>query len=522
MASPQATGSMALLLSAAKQEGVTSTSPAALRRAVYSSAVWNSTIPAYLQGRGQIDVPAAWSLFRMGLDASVITTSAPVCTEVWNVLGKNSGTGVYNRCAPDAGGQAPGSTKTYPVKITRTTGKAKSGIYALSLKGNDGTFTVSPSSVSLPLNTPVTVNVTATPTAGGHSTTMLIDDPQTKGVDGSMMAVVAAGKSFDAPDYTVAETGVAKRNVAQSYFVTVPQGAKALTVSMSGLAPNSQTRFLTFHPYGLPLDNTSTPNCYSNYGDGTGGDHCPPAGRTYANPTPGVWEVLVEARRTSPLLNNPFTVTAGVVGVEVDPAGQTLPSVVAGQATPLSWEVKNLFSGVTATAVGSDLGSAKTATPTIADGTKQTYTVEVPEGATRLDVSIGHTSDKGADLDLFVDGPGGKKQSADGDAEEAVSYAKPLAGTYTVTVDGYSVPTGTTTYDYVDVFYGGSLGSIAIDAPSTFPLAAGATHTVHGSVTASSAPAAGRSLFGTMTVQDPAGIVLGAGSVRVSAVTAAP
>ena len=62
MASPQATGSMALLLSAAKQEGVTSTSPAALRRAVYSSAVWNSTIPAYLQGRGQIDVPAAWAL----------------------------------------------------------------------------------------------------------------------------------------------------------------------------------------------------------------------------------------------------------------------------------------------------------------------------------------------------------------------------------------------------------------------------------------------------------------------------
>ena len=59
-----------------------------------------------------------------------------------------------------------------------------------------------------------------------------------------------------------------------------------------------------------------------------------------------------------------------------------------------------------------------------------------------------------------------------------MSYANPAAGTYTVTVDGYSVPAGSTTYDYVDVFYGGSLGSISVDAARrTFALAAGATHT---------------------------------------------
>ena len=199
--------------------------------------------------------------------------------------------------------------------LTRSTGaKSQPGNFRLSFKGNDGTFSVSPSRLALPVNKAQTIKITAKPTAGAHSATLLIDDPETEGLDGSMMAVVAAGKSFDAPDYTVAETGVAKRNVAQSYFVTVPKGAKALTVSMSGLAPNSQTRFLAFHPYGLPLDNTSTPNCYSNYGDGSG-NGCPPASRTYANPTPGVWEILVEARRTSPLLNNPFTLTAGVVGV---------------------------------------------------------------------------------------------------------------------------------------------------------------------------------------------------------------
>ena len=142
---------------------------------------------------------------------------------------------------------------------------------------------------------------------------------------------------------------------------------------MSGLAATSQTRFLTFHPYGLPLDNTSTPNCYSNYG--TNGNGCPPDKRTYANPTPGVWELLVESRRTSPLLDNPFTLTASVVGVQVDPASQTIPSASAGVPAPVSWTATNQFGPVTATATGGPLGSAKQDRPTIANGAKLTYTV---------------------------------------------------------------------------------------------------------------------------------------------------
>jgi hypothetical protein len=407
------------------------------------------------------------------------------------------------------------------VTLTRSTGvKSKPGSFRLSFKGNDGTFSVSPSRLALPVNKAQTIEITAKPTAGAHSATLVIDDPNTVGLDGSMMAVVAAGKAFTAPSYTVNETGVAKRNVARSYFVTVPKGAKALTVSMSGLAANSQTRFLTFHPYGLPLDNTSTPNCYSNYG--TNGNGCPPDKRTYANPTPGVWELLVESRRTSPLLDNPFTLTASVVGVQVDPASQTVPTASAGVPVPVSWTATNQFGPVTATATGGPLGSAKQDRPTIANGAKVTYTVEVPAGSDRLDVSIGHPSDNAADLDLFVEGPSGKKQSADGDSEEAVSYTNPAKGTYTVTIDGYSVPSGSTAFDYLDVFYAGALGSIAVDEPATFSLGAGASHPVTGSVTALVAPAAGRSLFGAMTVKDPSGTAIGSGTVTVSAVTAAP
>jgi hypothetical protein len=70
----------------------------------------------------------------------------------------------------------------------------------------------------------------------------------------------------------------------------------------------------------------------------------------------------------------------------------------------------------------------------------------------------------------------------------------------------------------MDVYFSPALG--AVTAPSTMAtLAAGATTTVTGSVTAASVPPAGRSLFGEMTVVTDEGAVLGRGSVAITAVT---
>jgi hypothetical protein len=517
MASPQAAGSMTLLLSAAKQAGVTNSDPAALRRAVYSSAKWNKAIPAFLQGHGQIDVPAAWALFKQNLTASHIDTSAPVCTEIWKLLGRDIGTGLYNRCADGAGGQAPNSSKSYNVTLTRTDGPAQSGNYKLSFLGNDGTFALSQSKVSLPLNTPVTIRVTAKPKVGAHSAVLNIDDAKTKGLDGSMMAAVAAGEQYPTSSYTITKNGTAKRNEAQRYYVTVPAGVKALEVSMSGRSAGSQTRFLAFHPYGVPLDSTSTPNCYSNYGTPEG-NGCNPNVRAYTDPLPGVWEILVEARRTSPLLSNPFTLTTKLLGATVDPAQITLDSVAANTPTPVQWTATNQFADVTATASGGPLGSAMSDTPTIADGAQQEFTVDVPAGSSRLDVSIGNAADPNADLDLYVTGPSGDKQSADGDSEEAVSYASPEPGTYTVTIDGFDVPSGSTTYDYRDVFFSSALGEIAVDGtPFDFPK--GASRVIDGTVTTAQAAADGRSLFGSMLISSSSGAVLGRSDVLINAVT---
>ncbi len=87
-------------------------------------------------------------------------------------------------------------------------------------------------------------------------------------------------------------------------------------------------------------------------------------------------------------------------------------------------------------------------------------------------------------------------QSADGDSEESVTLNNPVAATYIVLVDGFYVPAGTTTYNYIDVFTKTpSFGSISVtDANALRP--AGASWTVPATVTAAEAPTAGRVLAG--------------------------
>ncbi|MFI5074371.1 MAG: S8 family serine peptidase [Actinomycetales bacterium] len=516
MASPQAAGAAALLVGAArsKQQGVT---PAQLRQAIYSSAKYQDDIPAFAQGNGFFDVQGAWLLLKTNLDTRSFASSAPVCTPISDFLATPGvGQGIYNRCATTAGGQKPGETKAYNVTVTRTSGPAGAIRHDISWIGNDGTYQ-SPKSVSLRLNVPTTVTVVTKAGAGAHGALMQFDDPATAGVDFRVMNTIIVSNDTTAPGYGFTATGENERNHTQSCFVTVPQGATSLQVNLGGIATGSQTRFIAIDPYGVPADPTSTPLCYLNYVNPA--NTCKADERSYDNPLPGVWEIEVEARRTSPVLNNPFQIRAEILGVTVSPAVVTLPSVTAGVGTPVTWTVTNNYGPVAMKGQGGPLGSANAQRPTIADGAEQSYTVVVPAGATRLDVAINNTSDPGADLDLFVyRGATLVGQSADGDSNESVSLANPAAGEYTVRIDGYSVPSGSTQYDYRDVFYSPALGTLS--APSTLVnLVNGQSTTISGTVTAVSAPSAGRQLFGELVVVSDQGAVLGRGSVIIGAVT---
>ncbi|MFI1420350.1 S8 family serine peptidase [Streptomyces sp. NPDC020731] len=513
MASPQAAGASALLLSAAKRKHIDLT-PAELRTALTSTAEHIKGVQAYEEGAGLIDIEDAWDAIRDGATAHDYTVKAPVDTAIDQFLGTPGfGTGLYDR----EGGLKTGQKKTYDITITRTSGPDRAVRHELGIENNAGhTFRiVGDDDVRLPLNEPVTVKVQAAPRSAGIKSAILeVDDPRTEGVDQQILSTVVVSAPLE---HTFSASGTAQRNSTTSYFVTVPEGAKTLEVAMSGLKGRSQTRFIAIHPYGVPADSTSTPDCYHNYNDGNG---CRPDLRAYENPQPGVWEIEVEARRTSPLLDNPYKLDVAVLGAAFAPETVTVPEAKVGTPAAVSWKVTNGFAALDGKLVGGPLGSSKTERPAIGTGDTHTTTVEVPAGATSLDVAIGNVSDASADLDLKVYDQDGNQvgQSADGDSEESVSIASPAAGTYTVEVVGYSVPAGSTDYDYRDVFFSASLGSVDVGGSAPVRLGTGDSASVSGDVTVAAAAPEGRAFFGRVQLVNARGTVAGVGNVAIEKV----
>ncbi|MDT0419806.1 serine protease, partial [Streptomyces sp. DSM 41982] len=155
-----------------------------------------------------------------------------------------------------------------------------------SWKNNNGTFKLSsPEYVSLPLDVPVTLKVTAkAKKAGVHSAILELDDSKTIGIDHQVLSTVVVAHELKHPTYAFKNSSSVQRNGTTSYFFNVPEGAKTLEVALSALRSGSQTRFIALHPYGTPVDPTSTVNCYPNYENPA--NVCRPDVRSYKDPYP--------------------------------------------------------------------------------------------------------------------------------------------------------------------------------------------------------------------------------------------
>ena len=526
MASPQTAGAAALLVSAAKQTN-RQHQPAQLRQALISSASVLteanpdfSRIPISRQGNGLVRVGAAWDLLKTNIKTAEISGFVDVHTVLSGFLARPGvGVGIYDR-----EGVAVGDSYTRTYHFVRTKGGSQPANYNVSWVGDAGSFS-SPASISLPLNQPVEFQVTVNAaTAGEHSAIMNLDDPATAGIDYRTMNTVIASEAFAADNnYTVTHTGDIDKAQVQSYFFRVPSGAPALKVDFSGPSATpgtGQARFLRWHPYGVGIDSNAVSNCYVGLACATGS----PNSRTTTNPLGGVWEVTVDARRTSDTDNAPYTLTTSILGATVTPNPDVIASATIGVPVARSYTLTNLFGAFTGRAVGGgSLGSALMQTPTIANGDTQQYDVTVAAGSTSLRASINNPSDPAADLDLFVFNCTSGTcvlagQAADGDSDESVTIANPAAGAWRVVVDGFAVPSGATTYNYVDVFVNPAFGSVAVtDANALRP--AGSSWTVPGSVTANAAPATGRVLLGAVQVRTDTNVLIGSGDVIVQNVT---
>jgi len=523
MAAPQATGGAALLISAAKQTGVMF-QPPQLRQAINSSArLLNTTrFQVYEQGNGLLDVGAAWNLLSTNIKDTQISSSVPVNTLLSGFLKTPGfGVGIYDR-----EGVTAGQTYTRQYMLTRTKGGNTPTTFVLQWVGNDGTFS-SQSTIKLPKGTPTALNVTVHPTtAGAHSAILNIDDPTTVGVDYQTMNVVIAANEFNAGNnYSVTNSGTVGRNNALHFFYRIPANTPAFKVDFSGPSATpgtGQARFLTFHPYGVGIESNASTSCYLPSAGSCVGS---PSSRTIVNPLAGVWELTVEARRTSDIDPVPFTLTASILGASVSPNPDTIASATIGTPIARSYTLTNLFGAFTGRAVGTSLGSAKIETPSasIGVGVTRPYPIVVTAGSTSLRATIGGTSDAGADLDLYVDNCTGGPcvqvgSSADGDSEESVTINNPAAGNWQVRVVGFAIPSGNTTYNYVDVFANAAFGSVSVtDANAVRP--SGASWTVPGSVVANSAPASGRVLLGNVQVRTDTNILVGSGDVVVQSVS---
>jgi hypothetical protein len=519
MAAPEATGAAALLLSAAKATSVQK-QPNQLREALTSSARYLDRFGAHEQGNGLIDVGAAWNLLRTNLKPISISSSVATHTVLSGFLATPGvGKGIFDR-----EGVAADDSYTRTYTFTRNTGAPGAVTYALSWTGNDGTFG-SPTSVTLTRGVPAQVVVTVHPTSPGvHSAILNLNDQSTAGIEYQTMNTVVAAEDFSAANnYSITHSGTIGRNQSTSFFFRVPAGVPALKVDLAGggNTPGAgQIRFLRFHPYGVGLEDNSSLSCYNPTSGSCAGS---PTSRTVSNPLAGVWEVTVEARRTSDVENAPFSLTASILGASVAPDPDTIASATVGVPVARSYTLTNLFGTFTGRGVGTTFGSAMQLVPSIAPGSQQQRVVNVEPGSTSLRATIGSTSDPAADLDLYVYNCTTGTcvlagQSADGDSEESVTIANPAAGAWVTLVDGFAVPSGSTTFNYVDVFVNPAFGTISVtDANAERP--AGSSWTVPASGTVASAPASGRVLLGNVQVRTDANVLVGQGDVIVQNVT---
>jgi hypothetical protein len=246
--------------------------------------------------------------------------------------------------------------------------------------------------------------------------------------------------------------------------------------------------------------------------------------RSYEDPLPGVWEIEVESRRTSPMLDNPFTVTGTALGTTFDPETVVIDEAQTGTPSPVSWQVTNGFAAIDGGSLAAgELGSAMTDRPSIAEGEYATTTVAVPEGASEFSAVIGGTSDPAADLDLYVylgegDGRELVGSSTSSASDETVTLPDPAAGTYTVEVHGYAVPAGSTEYDYRDAYLSAGLGTVAVEE-RLIGLGTGETTEIGAEVTVTGSAPEGREFFGEVRLLNAAGSATGAGGIRIESVT---
>ena len=387
--------------------------------------------------------------------------------------------------------------------------------------------------VNLPLNIPVLVDVDIKPgTAGIHSAILQLDDPTTVGIDYMTMNTVYRAATTSRPPTASrsappAPSGATPRSTTSC---GCPSGASALKVDMTGggaAAGAGQIRFLRFTPQGLGVESPTRARAATTP---TRGPAAPAARPTAASSsTRSRASGRSSWRRAGPptCSHAPFSITASVLGAAISPNPDVVASAQLSVPQVRDYTVTNLFGDFTGRLVGGGaLSSTQTQRPTVGNLATVRLRRDTPSGR----VAVRHPDAATlrmprADIDLVVFRCSAPNvcttvvgSSGGATAVEQVTLNNPVAATYRILVDGFSVPEGTTEFDLIDSWTSAALGTVtSSDADALRP--AGSSWNAQATLTVLADPGAGRKITGTLRVVTDAGTNVGSGSIVVDAVT---
>jgi subtilase family protein len=495
---PVAAGAAALLISAAKQSGVRYDADR-LRWAIMSSARYLDNYGAYQQGAGCFQVGAAWEALKKAPEPIEIVSRAPVLAALSQALEQpNQGVGIFER-----EGWSAGKTGQRSIVLTRISGEAKPISFDLSWLGNDGTFT-SPATVTLPLNSPVTIPIAIiAKTPGVHSAILNLDIPGGPGSIYQVMNTIVVAEQFTADSgFSITEKAEADWMGVSSWYLNVPAGTMALTVDVK-IAQGNVRPSLTRPSGNIYWPLALRPTRFTDYqGPGTWS-------RIISRPEAGVWQVNVSNSNQSPKARLALSSHAVVT------MNATILTAITQTARPLellptdSNYTRNVsFTNQLGAFLGGvaelPLGSAFSETSRIdANRPPQVFELTIPPGTRTLNARIEGANETSADLDLYLfDCTKGTCQlkdfSANDGPDEEIYLPDPAAGKWKVLVDPFSVQ-GSTKFTYFDFFSHPAFGVLKSIGNSSYR-PSGATWTERVNITVQAMPTGSRYLAGLIAV----------------------
>lgn len=386
-AAPMAAGSLALLISAAKQANIPH-DPARLRQAVLSSSRFLPTFQALDQGAGVIDVPAAWDALKKLASGSAVyeTSGSP---------------GLYER-----EGWHEGDSRVRPLSFAFASSGEIPGTLPIRWVGNDGTFSAPPE-LHPSADGRATLDVTIHPRRpGAHSATLQVIDPRTGIMISERMCAIIASEQLNAAyRFTVKHQVAVEHPGYRRFFIDVPPNTGSLVVNLTAsrgfeTVSNAVSTLYLVHVRTPSADYAAEDSLYPWAHEGHSWQH------VYPHPEPGVWEVTINVNNPTSFYSDPqqkvplapslFTlrVTAFAArGLKAIPASK---SVVVVKMT-------NTMSGFHARKGASSLGSRFESEVALSpEHPRQIFAIDVSKGTTEVRAQITSPSPRDARVAVYL------------------------------------------------------------------------------------------------------------------------